>query len=89
MSRNNKKRQNFQVNSILDLVTQKTELISNNYLNIIYNGLMDKTGNSDQWWNAGDVVNVESMLYKITKSKRKESTSDFQEILVGYCLNNI
>lgn len=81
MSRNNKKRATFKVNSILQHITQKTESISNKYLNIIYNGLFDKSGCSDQWWNAGDSVSIEATLYKITKNKRKDSTSDFQEMM--------
>ncbi|XP_053954756.1 polycomb protein Su(z)12 isoform X1 [Anastrepha ludens] len=81
MSRNNKKRATFKVNSILQQITQKTESISNKYLNIIYNGLFDKSACSDQWWNAGDAVCVEATLYKITKNKRKDSTSDFQEMM--------
>ncbi|XP_011190233.2 polycomb protein Su(z)12 isoform X2 [Zeugodacus cucurbitae] len=81
MSRNNKKRASFKVNSILQQITQKTESISNKYLNIIYNGLFDKSSCSDQWWNAGDSVSVEATLYKITKNKRKDSTSDFQEMM--------
>lgn len=82
MSRNNKKRATFKVNSILQQITQKTEIDSNKYLNIIYNGLFDKSSCSDQWWNAGESVSVEATLYKITKNKRKDSTSDFQEIMV-------
>ncbi|XP_067648345.1 polycomb protein Su(z)12 isoform X2 [Eurosta solidaginis] len=81
MSRNNKKRSTFKVNSILQQITQKSENISNKYLNIIYNGLFDKSSCGDQWWNAGDVVCVEATLYKITKNKRKDSTADFQEIM--------
>ncbi|XP_014090940.2 polycomb protein Su(z)12 isoform X2 [Bactrocera oleae] len=81
MSRNNKKRATFKVNSILQQITQKTEIDSNKYLNIIYNGLFDKSSCSDQWWNAGESVSVEATLYKITKNKRKDSTSDFQEIM--------
>ncbi|XP_017472140.1 PREDICTED: polycomb protein Su(z)12 isoform X1 [Rhagoletis zephyria] len=81
MSRNNKKRATFKVNSILQQITQKTESISNKYLNIIYNGLFDKSACSDQWWNTGDAVCVEATLYKITKNKRKDSTSDFQEMM--------
>ncbi|CAD7006131.1 unnamed protein product [Ceratitis capitata] len=81
MSRNNKKRTSFKVNSILQHITQKTESVSNKYLNIMYNGLFDKSSCSDQWWNAGDAVCVEATLYKITKNKRKDSTSDFQEIM--------
>ncbi|XP_039967022.1 polycomb protein Su(z)12 isoform X2 [Bactrocera neohumeralis] len=81
MSRNNKKRTTFKVNSILQQITQKAEIDSNKYLNIIYNGLFDKSSCSDQWWNAGESVSVEATLYKITKNKRKDSTSDFQEVM--------
>ncbi|XP_018795020.1 PREDICTED: polycomb protein Su(z)12 [Bactrocera latifrons] len=81
MSRNNKKRTTFKVNSILQQITQKAEIDSNKYLNIIYNGLFDKSSCSDQWWNAGESVSVEATLYKITKNKRKDSTSDFQEMM--------
>uniref|UniRef100_A0A1A9VKX1 VEFS-Box domain-containing protein n=1 Tax=Glossina austeni TaxID=7395 RepID=A0A1A9VKX1_GLOAU len=81
MSRNNRKRSAFKVNSMLEMLTQKTQTLSNNYLNIIYNGLFEKNPCSDHSWQAGDTLLVESTLYKITKSKRKDSTSDFQEIL--------
>ncbi|XP_037806254.1 polycomb protein Su(z)12 isoform X1 [Lucilia sericata] len=81
MSRTHRKRNNFKINTMLDVLTQKSQTLSNNYLNIIYNGLFEKAASGEHAWQAGDKVTVESTLYKITKSKRKDSTSDFQEIL--------
>lgn len=83
MSRNHRKRTNFKINSMLDVLTQKSQTLANNYLNIIYNGLFEKAPSAEHAWQEGDKVTVESTLYKITKSKRKDSTSDFQEILVS------
>ncbi|XP_065360772.1 polycomb protein Su(z)12 isoform X2 [Calliphora vicina] len=81
MSRNHRKRNNFKINTMLDVLTQKSQTLANNYLNIVYNGLFEKTASAEHAWKEGDKVTVESTLYKITKSKRKDSTSDFQEIL--------
>ncbi|XP_061387997.1 polycomb protein Su(z)12 [Musca vetustissima] len=81
MSRNHKKRNNFKINNMLDAVTQKGQTLTNNYLNIIYFGLFEKATNVEHSWQPGDIITVESTLYKITKSKRKDSTSDFQEVL--------
>lgn len=82
MSRNHKKRGGFKINSMLEALTQKSQTLTNNYLNIIYFGLFEKNPSLEHSWQQGDVVTVESTLYKITKSKRKDSTSDFQEVLV-------
>lgn len=84
MSRNHRKRNSFKINNMLDVLTQKSQTLANNYLNIIYNGLFEKTPSTEHAWQEGDIVTVESTLYKITKSKRKDSTSDFQEILVSF-----
>ncbi|XP_073843557.1 polycomb protein Su(z)12 isoform X2 [Musca autumnalis] len=81
MSRNHKKRNNFKINNMLDTITQKGQTLTNNFLNIIYFGLFEKNPNVEHNWQQGDVITVESTLYKITKSKRKDSTSDFQEVL--------
>ncbi|XP_058980062.1 polycomb protein Su(z)12 isoform X2 [Musca domestica] len=81
MSRNHKKRNNFKVNNMLDTITQKGQTLTNNFLNIIYFGLFEKNASVEHSWQQGDVVTVEATLYKITKSKRKDSTSDFQEVL--------
>ncbi|XP_043063759.1 polycomb protein Su(z)12 isoform X2 [Drosophila ficusphila] len=94
MSRNNKKRTGFQVNSILDSITQKSEAVSQNYLHIIYDSLQEKlqstaTGNDSGedllqeqlLCEPGESVSVETTLYKITRSKRKDSTLDIQELL--------
>lgn len=83
MSRNHRKRNSFKINNMLDVLTQKTQTLANNYLNIIYSGLFEKTpGTEHHLWQEGDLVTVEATLYRITKSKRKDSTSDFQELLV-------
>ncbi|XP_017070605.1 polycomb protein Su(z)12 isoform X2 [Drosophila eugracilis] len=93
MSRNNKKRASFQVNSMLDSITQKSEAVSQNYLHVIYDSLNEKhqtttTNDSGEdllqeqlLCDAGESVSVETTLYKITRSKRKDSTLDFQELL--------
>uniref|UniRef100_A0A1I8P8F2 Uncharacterized protein n=1 Tax=Stomoxys calcitrans TaxID=35570 RepID=A0A1I8P8F2_STOCA len=81
MSRNHKKRSTFKINSMLDALTQKSQTVTNNFLNIIYFGLFEKNPSMEHSWQKGDVVTVEATLYKITKSKRKDSTSDFQEVL--------
>ncbi|XP_075159622.1 polycomb protein Su(z)12 [Haematobia irritans] len=81
MSRNHKKRNSFKINSMLDSLTQKSQTLTNNFLNIIYFGLFEKNASVEHSWQPGDVITVEATLYKITKSKRKDSTSDFQEVL--------
>ncbi|EDV52430.2 polycomb protein Su(z)12 isoform X2 [Drosophila erecta] len=93
MSRNNKNRVSFQVNSMLESITQKSEAVSQNYLHVIYDSLheklparMDSDGGEDLLQEqllceAGESVSVETTLYKITRSKRKDSTLDFQELL--------
>ncbi|XP_017003818.2 polycomb protein Su(z)12 isoform X1 [Drosophila takahashii] len=90
MSRNNKKRASFQVNSMLDSITQKSEAVSQNYLHVIYDSLHEKLQANDSGEDllqeqllceAGESVSVETTLYKITRSKRKDSTLDFQELL--------
>ncbi|XP_032575886.1 polycomb protein Su(z)12 isoform X1 [Drosophila sechellia] len=93
MSRNNKKRISFQVNSMLESITQKSEAVSQNYLHVIYDSLheklparLDNESGEDLLQEqllceAGESVSVETTLYKITRSKRKDSTLDFQELL--------
>ncbi|XP_039488837.1 polycomb protein Su(z)12 isoform X1 [Drosophila santomea] len=93
MSRNNKKRSSFQINSMLESITQKSEAVSQNYLHVIYDSLheklparMDSESGEDLLQEqllceAGESVSVETTLYKITRSKRKDSTLDFQELL--------
>nr|XP_036672400.1 polycomb protein Su(z)12 isoform X2 [Drosophila suzukii]XP_036672401.1 polycomb protein Su(z)12 isoform X2 [Drosophila suzukii] len=93
MSRNNKKRASFQVNSMLDSITQKSEAVSQNYLHVIYDSLHEKLQSATPndsgedllqeqlMCEAGESVSVETTLYKITRSKRKDSTLDFQELL--------
>ncbi|KAH8335263.1 hypothetical protein KR074_001086 [Drosophila pseudoananassae] len=92
MSRNNKKRVSFKVNSILDSIVQKSEAVSQNYLHVIYDSLHEKlktapdaTGEDlleeQLLCEAGESICVETTLYKITRSKRKDSTLDFQELL--------
>lgn len=98
MSRSNKRRSNFKINNMLAtiLAKQKHHNLSNNYLNIVFNGLFCDVDNynnlssspvlsspSSSIWQSGDVVTIEALLCKITKSKRKDSTSDFQEIWVS------
>ncbi|KAH8239350.1 hypothetical protein KR032_003503 [Drosophila birchii] len=93
MSRNNKKRSSFQVDSMLDSIIQKSEAVTQNYLHVIYDSLHEKLkvatadGGGDDMLQeqllceAGESVCVETTLYKITRSKRKDSTLDFQELL--------
>ncbi|KAH8258783.1 hypothetical protein KR038_009394 [Drosophila bunnanda] len=92
MSRNNKKRASFQVDSMLDSIIQKSEAVTQNYLHVIYDSLHEKLkatadGGGDDMLQeqllceAGESVCVETTLYKITRSKRKDSTLDFQELL--------
>lgn len=68
---------------MLDALTQKSQTLTNNFLNVVYSGLFEKNASTEHSWQQGDVVTVEATLYKITKSKRKDSTSDFQEVLVS------
>lgn len=79
MSRNNKKRSSFKVNTLLDTISHKTDTVGN-YLNIVFIGLFDKNEDNEDW-KTGDMVNVYTTMYKITKNKRKECNADFQEIL--------
>ncbi|XP_017034179.1 polycomb protein Su(z)12 isoform X2 [Drosophila kikkawai] len=95
MSRNNKKRATFHVDSMLDTIVQKSEAVTQNYLHVIYDSLHEKLksstadggGGDDDLLQeqllceAGESVCVETTLYKITRSKRKDSTLDFQELL--------
>ncbi|KAH8268800.1 hypothetical protein KR018_007582 [Drosophila ironensis] len=92
MSRNNKKRVNFKVNSMLESIVQGSEAVSQNYLHVIYDSLHEKLkpleGSGEEMLQeqsllceAGESVGVETTLYKITRSKRKDSTLDFQELL--------
>lgn len=96
MSRNNKKRANFKIDSILDIITQKSEAVPQNYLHIIYDSLHEKLKQQDSddllrqgqdqlLCKPGERVCVETTLYKITRSKRKDSTLDFQELLSKSC----
>ncbi|XP_060658264.1 polycomb protein Su(z)12 isoform X1 [Drosophila nasuta] len=104
MSRNNKKRANFKIDTILDTITQKSEAVTQNYLHVIYDSLHEKLKpesdtdlllrprqDHDQepeqelLCQAGESVCVETTLYKITRSKRKDSTLDFQELLSKSC----
>ncbi|XP_037933396.1 polycomb protein Su(z)12 isoform X2 [Teleopsis dalmanni] len=80
MSRNHKNRQTFKVNSILETKARKTEP-SNNFLNIVMKGIFDERSGIEQLFDDGEEICVECNLCKITRSKRKDSTSDFQEIL--------
>ncbi|XP_055847562.1 polycomb protein Su(z)12-like isoform X1 [Episyrphus balteatus] len=79
MSRSNKKRSTFKVNTLLDTISHKTDTVGN-YLNIVFMGLFDKNEENEEW-KTGDLVNVHTTMFKITKNKRKESNADFQEIL--------
>nr|CRL92710.1 SU(Z)12 [Drosophila subobscura]SMS16230.1 Polycomb group protein: Suppressor of zeste 12 [Drosophila subobscura] len=89
MSRNNKKRSTFQINSMLESIIQKSEAVTQNYLHVIYDSLHEniKSTDSDELLQeqllceAGESVCVVTTLYKITRSKRKDSTQDFQELL--------
>jgi len=96
MSRNNKKRANFKIDTILDTITQKSEAVTQNYLHVIYDSLHEKLkaqatedlllqGQEQLLCQAGESVCVETSLYKITRSKRKDSTLDFQELLTKSC----
>lgn len=84
-SYSNKKRNTFKVNSMLEVLVQKTQTLTNNYLNIIYSGLFCNNNTCDElsWLSTGDTIAIDATLCKITKSKRKDSTSDFQEIWVN------
>ncbi|ALC44644.1 Su-z-12 [Drosophila busckii] len=92
-TRNNKKRATFKIDSILDTITQKSEAVPQNYLHIIYDSLHEKMKHNEKELPeqeqplglAGKSVCVETMLYKITRSKRKDSTLDFQELLSKSC----
>lgn len=98
MSRSNKCRNNFKINNMLGtlLARHKQHNLTNNYLNVVFNGLFTDTDNCNNLlssssissslssnWQCGDMVTIDAGLCKITKSKRKDSTSDFQEIWVS------
>lgn len=98
MSRSNKSRNNFKINNILAslIAKQKKHNLRNKFLNVVFNGVVNETHNcnnlpsslsyfsipSAPLWNFGDPITVEAVLCKITKSKRKDSTSEFKEIWV-------
>lgn len=98
MSRSNKRRNNFKINNILGtiLAKQKHHNLTNSYLNVVFNGLFCDADNCNNLssspvlsspssfiWQCGDIVTIEAVLCKITKSKRKDTTLDFQEIWVS------
>lgn len=78
MSRSNKRRAVFKVNSLLETISHKNE-IADNYLNIMFLGLFNKNEETDDWMT-GDSVNVHTTMYQVTKNKRKGSNNGYKEI---------
>lgn len=89
MSRSNKGRASFKVDSLLEKVTLKrsTELQPNNlggYMTLTFLGFYDKSLE-----NARDYqVKVETLLLKVCHKKRKESSSAIVEVSVSIKLYN-
>lgn len=88
MSRSNKGRANFKVDSLLEKVVKRsTELQPNNlggYMTLTFLGFYDKSlGDSRDYQ-----VKVETLLLKICHKKRKESSSAVIEVSVSVTILN-
>lgn len=86
MSRSNKSRIGFKVDSLLDKITLKksTELQPNSlggYMTLTFLGFYDKSLDEPRDYQ----VKVETLLLKICHKKRKESSSAIVEVSVGSC----
>lgn len=86
MSRSNKSRIGFKVDSLLDKITLKksTELQPNSlggYMTLTFLGFYDKSLDDSRDYQ----VKVETLLLKICHKKRKESSSAMVEVSVGSC----
>ncbi|XP_059053735.1 polycomb protein suz12-B isoform X2 [Achroia grisella] len=86
MSRSNKSRIGFKVDSLLDKITLKksTELQPNSlggYMTLTFLGFYDKSLDDPRDYQ----VKVETLLLKICHKKRKESSSAIVEVSVGSC----
>ncbi|KAJ8715989.1 hypothetical protein PYW08_013274 [Mythimna loreyi] len=86
MSRSNKSRIGFKVDSLLDTIQQKksTELQPNSlggYMTLTFLGFYDKSLDDPREYQ----VKVETLLLKICHKKRKESSSAIVEVSVGSC----
>ncbi|RVE50728.1 hypothetical protein evm_004638 [Chilo suppressalis] len=86
MSRSNKSRVGFKVDSLLDKITLKksTELQPNSlggYMTLTFLGFYDKSLDDPRDYQ----VKVETLLLKICHKKRKESSSAIVEVSVGSC----
>lgn len=92
MSRSNKTRLSFTVDSLLERITQKksTDLQPNNlggYMTLTFLGFYDKSLGESRDYQ----VKVETLLLKICHKKRKESSSAIVEVSVSmiYHFNQI
>ncbi|XP_038223589.1 polycomb protein suz12-B [Zerene cesonia] len=86
MSRSNKSRVGFKVDSLLEKITQKksTDLQPNSlggYMTLTFLGFYDKSLDDSRDYQ----VKVETLLLKICHKKRKESSSAIVEVSVGSC----
>ncbi|XP_035445166.2 polycomb protein suz12-B isoform X2 [Spodoptera frugiperda] len=86
MSRSNKSRIGFKVDSLLEKITLKksTELQPNSlggYMTLTFLGFYDKSLDDPRDYQ----VKVETLLLKICHKKRKESSSAIVEVSVGSC----
>uniref|UniRef100_A0A2A4J8H1 Uncharacterized protein n=1 Tax=Heliothis virescens TaxID=7102 RepID=A0A2A4J8H1_HELVI len=86
MSRSNKSRIGFKVDSLLEKITLKksTELQPNSlggYMTLTFLGFYDKSLDEPRDYQ----VKVETLLLKICHKKRKESSSAIVEVSVGSC----
>ncbi|XP_049874172.1 polycomb protein suz12-B [Pectinophora gossypiella] len=86
MSRSNKSRVGFKVDSLLEKITLKksTELQPNSlggYMTLTFLGFYDKSLEDPRDFQ----VKVETLLLKICHKKRKESSSAIVEVSVGSC----
>lgn len=84
MSRSNKSRNGFKVDSLLEKITLKksTELQPNSlggYMTLTFLGFYDKTLEDSRDYQ----VKVETLLLKICHKKRKESSSAIVEVSVS------
>lgn len=86
MSRNNKKRSDFKIDSMLSEKVNKSCLdkttLLGDYMTLMFLGFYDKTLCEDM--KCDDIVRVQTILLKISHKKRKDSSAALMEVNVKY-----
>lgn len=85
MSRNNKKRSDFKIDSMLSEKVNKSCLdkttLLGDYMTLMFLGFYDKTLCEDM--KCDDIVRVQTILLKISHKKRKDSSAALMEVNFG------